>query len=70
MAKEKASKINWVKFWNRFDEWYNGKESNQCKECGHQPYDSEPEWEDQQKWIQREINRLANSPHSAGGDGR
>lgn len=58
MAKEKANKIDWIKFWERMDTWYQSKSKSPCcKKCKRATF-SEPEWEDQMKWIEKEINRL------------
>lgn len=48
--------IDWNKLWNDFDKWYNKKVKPQrCTKCKYNKY-NEPEWDEQQRQIQRLIN--------------
>jgi len=50
MAK-KNKKVDWERFWAKFDEWCKLREKR-CSKCGHSKTDY-PEWPDQKKKIQR-----------------
>lgn len=52
------STLDWTKIWAECDAWYEQAchVRKSCKHCGHEDRDY-PEWEDQQKAIQRIVNK-------------
>ena len=52
-----APTLDWAKIWDEVDTWYQlACKKKPCKHCGHTEHDY-PEWEDQQKAIQRTVNK-------------
>lgn len=51
-------KLDWKQIWNEFDVWYKSHTDLKCKTCGHKTWHAADEWENQQKAIQRIINRM------------
>lgn len=55
---EMKKKLDWKQIWNEFDVWYKSHTDLKCKTCGHKTWHAADEWENQQKAIQRIINRM------------
>ena len=49
-------RIDWQQLWDEFDDWAQEDRSKHCGKCGHTERNY-PEWEDQQKKIEKLVSR-------------
>ena len=51
----RVNRVPWATVWAEYEEWFERRCGRACKTCGHKDLFKVPEWEDQQKFIQRAV---------------